>query len=103
MDKYQAIILLPLTGADGQNPVGLPWMTFPQDPMLTQGERTTLCRMRDRGSIALDVLCVNRVEAVYGNTRVISYVFEIADRNVALDLAQAIKRDNPGIFQDDNA
>lgn len=43
MDKYQCIVLLPLTLKDtGNNPVGYPLMFFESDPNLVKGKLMAL-------------------------------------------------------------
>jgi len=103
MDKYQCVVLLPLTLKDtGNNPIGYPLMVFDSDTKLVKGEKRTL-RYEDQGSyIDFNALVVNCSEYQEYGTRVIAYSFEVEDRDLALQIAKIVKNQNPGMFEEDN-
>jgi len=106
MQKYQGVVLLPLTLKEtGTNPVGYPLMVFECDPNLSEGERKTIRYQEDKDKdiyIQFDALVVKRSQDSINDTNIISYLFEIVDRDFALKLAQIIKNNTPDTYEEEN-
>ncbi|MDZ7992598.1 MAG: hypothetical protein RM022_016875 [Nostoc sp. EfeVER01] len=104
MQKYECVVLLPLTLKEtGTNPVGYPLMVFECDPNLTEGERRTLRYQESKDNyIQFDALVVKRSQYSKNDTNIISYLFEIVDRDLALKLAQIVKNNIPDTFEEEN-
>ncbi|MBD2364803.1 hypothetical protein H6G36_27155 [Anabaena minutissima FACHB-250] len=104
MYKYHCLVLLPLTlKATGTNPISYKIMVFPTEPAINEGDIKTLALPISDGSFLLvDALLVRRSQNVEEGINVISYIFELQDREQALTIAQLIKNNNPNVFEDEN-
>lgn len=104
MYKYECLVILPLTHkATGTNPISYKIMVFPTEPAITEGQiRTLRLPTSDGGFINADALFVRRSQGVEKGINVISYIFELQDREQALLIAQIVKNKNPDDFEAEN-
>ena len=99
MPEYKAAVLLPLT-IQGTNPVGVPLLEFELDPQLKSGDMKTFEWVVGNKIIrfeALVTLC-----AVDSDTGNVHYMLEIRDRQLALDIAEILRKNDPCLFDKDN-
>ena len=85
------------------NPIGYPLMVFDSDPNLAKGDRKKIRYEDQEFYIDFDALVVNLSEYQEDNMHIFSYVFEVEDRELTLQIAEIIRNANPDMFEENNS